>query len=225
MNLNFKSKKTWAVLFSSAICAFLIFNFIEIAYSIFAEKYPKLHSVMENEYADMADSQEIINYEGRFVINREEKIRVGIPDGWTGMWDYSAIGLLDPALKDKKPGEEMISEMKKGACFLALEVLKTKKVREDLTTYAEDIQEMIGALKSGEGFRQTDKVKEEVITIDGQEGLKTTSLGIKKEARTYYWIRLEIPVGQKLFILKSILTSEECLKKFDDIFKTVSFED
>ena len=176
---------------------------------------PKIISKTEN-----IGGYEIITSEvDNTLINKECGFSISIPVGWTiKNNDKEGVGIFSPEIEFDESGGFLESARKAGGCIVGIEIRKAIKVDPELETDAEYLMNMIEAVKNGETFLEEEEGREEVVIIDGEEGLKTTYFKDGKER----YVEIEIPVDNIIYKLSNgLIYSDKCLGEFDKIIETV----
>jgi len=156
--------------------------------------------------------------EGKIVENKKEGLTVKAPAGWIVEKYGEEVDLLSPETEfDQYGGVSLKSVREKGACGMAIQILKYEKVDPEITTYAEDLRTLIEEAQNNPVKEET--AKSEVVMISKKLGFKRTSL--KEDKETY--ISVEIPVNHTVYgFYSGLIFSEKCVQEFNKILETVS---
>jgi len=155
--------------------------------------------------------------EGKIVENKKEGLTVKVPNGWMGKkYEDGSVGLFSPEIEFDQYGGFLKSVREKGACAAGFEILKYEKVDPEITTYAEDLRNLIEKVQQNPVEEET--IKSEVVTVSNKLGLKTIYLREGKEK----YVSVEIPVNHTVYSFNSgLIFSEKCLQEFNKILETV----
>ena len=148
--------------------------------------------------------------EGKFIGNKEEGIRIKVPENWkiereTTMfaWESKRTMLLySPDLNFRDPM----------GCAIEMEIIRLKDQEDDfLARGVEEVKEDIEYWKNKD-VEENDDYYIEIIKVDDYQALKETS---EKLAI------IEIPVGIRVYSFMVALLSERCSAELDKFLETV----
>jgi len=184
------------------------------------KEFPKMKTINEREFVDSAEYEVIETPEGKIVENKKERLAIKVPEDWTVKKYGGEVDLLSPETEfDQYGGISFKSVKEKGACGLAIQIIKSKKVDPEIMTDVEEIGDLI--TKAQESPINEEGKKYEVFMVGGKLGLKKIILKENKEIS----ISVEVPIDNTLYSFNSgLIFSEKCVQEFNKILETVSIK-
>lgn len=153
----------------------------------------------------------------RFIVNEKEGFKAGIPVDWSVYKHQKEVDLLSPELKVDEYGGITVESIRGGGCGLGISIMKSIKIRQDLTTDAEFLSDRVKRMQDGKSYDG-----EEIVLISNHLGIRETS---KNEEEKIIGVTVEIPIGQSIYSFNSLVFfGEKCITEFNNFLETVSIE-
>jgi len=184
------------------------------------KEFPQKKIIQKRIPIDSAEYEIKDTPEGKIVENKKEGLIVKVPEGWIVKKYGEEVDILSPETEfDQYGGVSLKSLKEKGACGMAIQILKYEKVDPEITTYAEYLRNLIEGLQQNPVIEE--RSKSEVITVSNKLGVKTIHL---KEGKETY-ISVEIPVDHTVYgFYSGLIFAEGCVQEFNKILETILIE-
>lgn len=185
---------------------------------------------MEKMVAPSRDYTIVENYDGRFVVNKKDELKVKIPSDW----EIEVNDNMEILESDREVVlySKNFSYRPPDGCLITIQInriqqaqLETYKEGRSFVVYpfegAEEIIEMINSYKDATQ-EEKEKLQEsgiEVISVDQKSALREVVF-LKEDVGKY--ITVKIPTANKLYIFGSTQLSETCHEEFNKFLETIS---
>ncbi|MFA4998919.1 MAG: hypothetical protein WC514_02780 [Candidatus Paceibacterota bacterium] len=217
------------------VLVFVIFLILIVGGLFFWWQIDEIDSFIERKkiekmVAPSKDYSMIENYDGEFIINEKDRLKIKIPAGWE-------VGVNED-MEILESSREVILYSKNFSyrppegCSITIQVNRLQrtpieKYKEGrsfimyLFEGAEEIKEMIGSYKEStlEEKESMQKKGIEIILIDQRDALKEVVFSNEDVGR---YITVKIPTDNRLYVFGSMQLSETCNKEFDEFLRTIS---
>jgi len=178
-------------------------------------------NIYKNTVINTGDYEVLVNREEKTIKNQEEGISFNIPIDWTIKKYGEELDLLGPGIKFDEKGAILFENAKNNkVCGMGIEIYKSEKVDQVISTYVDDVRNMILRIKNNpQSIKEDINKKIESVVLASKDAIKKTYLKNGEIIR----IEVEIPVNQKVFIFSSdFLFTSACIEEFNKILSTLS---
>ena len=156
---------------------------------------------------------------GKFIVNKEDKLRVKVPEGWGAevgmdMGGYASeerVILYSPNFSYRPPQ----------GCLVEMQISRLSKRKEGfLVEGVEEVKAAINHYKKA-NLEEKEDAGVEIILVNQQEALQQTST-LSEEIGKH--VSIKIPIEDRVYFFEFILFSEECDQEFEKFLETVSID-
>lgn len=223
MIFGFSNKKFFIILVSIIILLLLIGGvFLWILVRVSTNQSSD-QGIISETWSVKGDTYEIIvdDIGQKFIENKDQGLKVKIPEDWTVEKFEEEIDLLSPEIEFDEYGSISLDSLRNGACGIALKISKGEKLNLEAETYSEWLKNFIIDVQQN----PEDEVNQDydIVEVDNKLGLR--QIIKNEESKEIVAIFVEIPINNTVYSFDTgPIFSEKCIQEFNDFLETVSID-